>query len=254
MQEKSFTFELGEVLLVNKPLRWTSFDIVGKIRASIGQKKLKVGHAGTLDPLADGLLIVCTGKKTKEIDQFQGLEKEYFGTLRLGATRPSDDLETEIDKTYPYDHVTQSLAEEKLNLFRGKILQVSPNYSARRVDGVRAYEKARLGETIEIKPREVEIYGFTILEFNVPEIRFKVKCSKGTYIRSLVRDLGDSLHSGAYLSQLTRTSIGSLSLKDAWEIGPLCEAIHAQNPLAKTIEPKILSENRNIKMHSQHPE
>lgn len=251
MEKKIFDFHGGEVLLVNKPIRWTSFDIVGKIRSCIGGKSIKVGHAGTLDPLADGLLIICTGKMTKQIDNFQALTKEYTGKLRLGATRPSFDMETEIDARFPYEHIDRKILEEKIETFKGAIQQISPTYSARRTQGVRAYEKARLGETIEIAPREVFIDAFEILDFDLPDVQFRIKCSKGTYIRSIARDLGHSLDSGAYLSQLTRTAIGDFTLENAWELGPLFEEI--QNQLGTNLKrhPISLEENKQIRLYSQ---
>ncbi len=245
----TFDFKEGEILLVNKPLRWTSFDIVGKIRSCIGEKNIKVGHAGTLDPLAEGLLLIFTGKKTKEIDRFQDLDKEYQGSMYLGATRPSIDLETEIDAEFPYNHITKESIEEKIKDFIGKIWQTSPIYSARRINGQRAYTQARLGETLEIKPREITVYEFTKLDFNQREIRFKIRCSKGTYIRSLVRDLGKALGSGAYLSQLTRTKIGNYSLEDAWDMESLCQAILDQKNVKKI---KLqLQVNKQINMFPQ---
>jgi len=253
IKEKPFDFELGEVLLVNKPIRWTSFDIVGKIKSCIGKKKLKIGHAGTLDPLAEGLLIICTGKKTKEIDSYQGLEKEYTGTLRFGATRPSFDLETQIDERFPFEHIDKASIELALKNFMGKIEQISPVYSARRIQGVRSYEMARSGQNIEIKPREVEIFDFQSLEFHLPDWSFKVRCSKGTYIRSLVRDLGSALNSGAYLSQLTRTSIGEYKLDQAWTLEDLCKKILDQKPDQVPIKPLHLEENRRIQQYWEDP-
>lgn len=254
MVKKKFDFSEGEVLLVNKPIRWTSFDIVGKIRSIIGGKGLKVGHAGTLDPLADGLLIICTGKMTKQIDQFQNLNKEYMGKMRFGATRPSFDLETDIDAIFPFDHIDRIFLEKKVEDFKGPILQVSPSYSARRSQGVRAYERARLGELVEMAPREVQIYEFDILHFENPEMEFRVLCSKGTYIRSLVNDLGMALDSGAYLSGLTRTAIGDFRLENSWELADLFEEIQSQIPNSRRKEPISLDENKNIRLYSQDPQ
>ena len=245
MEAKIFDFELGELFLVNKPIKWTSFDVVGKIRACIGQKKIKVGHAGTLDPLADGLLLVCTGKKTKQIDHFQALSKTYTGTLTFGATRPSFDLETEINERFPYEHITDIHISKKIELFTGKIIQISPIYSARRIGGVRAYEKARTGEIVKMDGREVMIHEFEKIKYESPVLSFKVVCSKGTYIRALASDLGKSLESGAYLSQLTRTSIGEYSLNSAWDLGNLCEEILKQNPQKRVFQ--SMKENKNIK-------
>jgi len=253
MEENRFDFTTGEILLVNKPLRWTSFDIVGKIRTCIGGKSIKVGHAGTLDPLADGLLLICTGKKTKEIDRFQAQEKEYTGIMRFGATRPSFDLETEIDARFPFEHITKEILDEKIQTFKGKIWQISPSYSARRTQGVRAYEKARLGESVEIAPREVEIFDFDLVDYSPPDLQFRIRCSKGTYIRSLVRDLGEALGSGAYLSQLTRTAIGVYRLEDAWNLSELCETILKQRNRDSGSITIHLSENHRIKKHLEDP-
>jgi tRNA pseudouridine55 synthase len=227
-----FNFETGEVLLVNKPYTWTSFDVVGKMRTVIrhrmGIRKIKIGHAGTLDPLATGLLILCTGKFTRRIDEFQGLEKEYTGTFRLGATTPSFDLETEVDKTYPLDMFsTPSGCEtpsgwEKINSAASHFVttfdQVPPQFSAIKVDGKRAYESARKDINVEIKARQVTISAFEITRIELPEVDFRVVCSKGTYIRSLARDFGELLGCGAHLTALCRTRIGSFYLKDAYEI------------------------------------
>ena len=195
-------FKEGEVLFFNKPLGWTSFKVVGHARYHICRrikvKKLKVGHAGTLDPLATGVMIVCTGKATKRIEEFQYHTKEYVATIRLGATTPSYDLEHEIDATYPTEHITRELVEETLKRFVGEIQQVPPAFSACMVNGKRAYDLARKGEEVELKPKLLVIDEIELLECNLPEIKVRVVCSKGTYIRALARDIGEALHSGAH--------------------------------------------------------
>jgi tRNA pseudouridine55 synthase len=206
----------GEVILLNKPLTWTSFDAVNKIKRACKIKK--IGHAGTLDPLATGLLILCTGKKTKEIDTYQGAEKEYTGKLVLGKTTPSVDLETTFDAEYPIEHVTSELLNAAVQQLTGTIEQYPPIYSAVKMGGERLYKKARRGETVEIKPRTVTVSVFEIDHTHFPEISFRIVCSKGTYIRSLVRDVGMLVQSGAYMSELCRTRIGNFWLKDADEI------------------------------------
>ncbi|WP_298878448.1 tRNA pseudouridine(55) synthase TruB [uncultured Polaribacter sp.] len=212
-------FKNGQVLLIDKPLTWTSFQVVNKLRWEIRQrfniKKIKVGHAGTLDPLATGLLIICTGKQTKEINVYQGQIKEYTGTFTLGATTPSYDLETEVDKTYPTEHITKELLNETTKQFIGDIQQKPPIFSAIKKDGKRLYELARKGETTEIKSRTVTISEFEITNVNLPEVEFRVVCSKGTYIRSLAYDFGLALNSGAHLSVLRRTKIGKFSVNNA---------------------------------------
>jgi len=212
-------FKTGQVLLIDKPLTWTSFQAVNKLRWAIRQafsiKKIKVGHAGTLDPLATGLLVICTGKMTKQINTFQGQEKEYTGTFVLGSTTPSFDLETEINDTFPTDHVTEDLIHKTTHQFIGKIEQFPPVFSAIKKDGKRLYEFARAGEAVEIKSRQVEITEFKITEINDLELKFRVVCSKGTYIRSLAHDFGKALNSGAHLSELRRTRIGNFKVDDA---------------------------------------
>lgn len=214
----SNTPEEGEVILLNKPLTWTSFDAVNKIKKACKIKK--IGHAGTLDPLATGLLILCTGKKTKEIDTYQGAEKEYTGKLVLGKTTPSVDLETTFDAEYPIDHITPELLNAAVQQLIGTIEQYPPIYSALKMGGERLYKKARRGEAVEIKPRTVTVSVFEIDTLNFPEISFRIVCSKGTYIRSLVRDVGMLVQSGAYMSELCRTRIGDFWLKNADEIDP----------------------------------
>lgn len=216
-------FQNGQLLLIDKPLGWTSFQVVNKIRWAIRKsfnlKKIKVGHAGTLDPLATGLLIICTGKFTKKIDEYQGLFKEYTGTFTLGATTPSFDLETPIDKTFPTKHITEKLIQETLPQFIGEIKQKPPIYSAIKQDGERLYKAARRGEIVPIKVRLVQIHEFEFTKIDFPILSFRIKCSKGTYIRSIANDFGVALNSGAHLSSLRRTKIGELSVEKA--IDPL---------------------------------
>lgn len=209
-------FIAGEVLFFNKPLKWTSFDLVNKFRYKLSRKlkvkKIKVGHAGTLDPLATGVMIVCTGKATKRIDEFQYQTKEYIATLKLGETTPSFDLEKEVDALYPTEHITRELVEEVLKTFVGVIQQVPPVFSACKVDGKRAYELARKGEEVELKSKTLIIDELELLECELPVIKIRVVCSKGTYIRALARDIGTALNSGAHLIALERTRIGDVTL------------------------------------------
>lgn len=215
-------FKTGEILCFNKPLGWTSFKVVGHIRYHlcrfIGEKKLKVGHAGTLDPLATGVMILCTGKATKRIEEFQAETKEYIATLRLGATTPSFDLEHEIDRTYPTEHITLEAVHEALARFVGTIEQVPPAFSACMVEGKRAYELARKGEEVALKAKTLVIDEIELLEHRLgveaPTIRIRVVCSKGTYIRALARDIGAALHSGAHLVELVRTRVGNVRIED----------------------------------------
>jgi len=209
----------GSMLMIDKPYRWTSFDVVKKLRGALGVKK--IGHAGTLDPLATGLLILCTGKLTKELNNYQALEKEYEGTFVLGKTTPSIDLETEFDSYQDTSHLTKEQVVNATYKFIGTIQQVPPNYSAVKVDGQRVYNIARKGQKVELKPRTVEISEFQITHCLIPEVKFKIICSKGTYIRSLVRDFGASLGTGAYLSSLVRTRIGPYSLSEAYKLEEL---------------------------------
>ena len=212
----------GKVLLIDKPLEWTSFQAVNKIRWHIkkkfGLKKIKVGHAGTLDPLATGLLILCVGKETKNIATYQGQIKEYTGTFVLGATTPSYDLETEINQTFPTDHITSELIKTTTQQFIGEIDQKPPIFSAIKKDGKRLYELARKGQTTEIQARKVTISEFEITKINLPNVEFRVVCSKGTYIRSLANDFGEALNSGAHLSVLRRTKIGDFDVSEAKSI------------------------------------
>lgn len=222
-------FVEGEVLLINKPLTWTSFDVVNKVRYALRKKcdnKIKVGHAGTLDPLASGLLIVCTGKMTKRIDEFTGMDKEYTGTIMLGATTPTYDSEMEPDATFPTEHITEDMLRNAAKKFIGDLEQMPPIYSAIKVDGTAAYLKARKGKDVELKPRPVRINSFELTRIEMPEVDFNVSCSKGTYIRSLAFDFGKAVNSGGYLSKLCRTKIGSFDLKDAWELNDLIKHIN----------------------------
>jgi len=212
----------GQLLLIDKPLKWTSFQVVNKIRwhfkQHYGLKKIKVGHAGTLDPLATGLLLIATGKMTKSIADFQAKEKEYEGSFCLGATTPSYDLETPIDQTFEYQHITPDLVAKKIPLFTGAIKQTPPLFSALKKDGKRLYEYARSQEKVLLKPREVFISSFEIMRFDLPELDFKTRCSKGTYIRSLAYDFGKALDSGAHLKALRRTAIGSHKVAEALKL------------------------------------
>lgn len=218
-----FDFAAGELLLINKPYKWTSFDVVGKIRNSLKPQKLKVGHAGTLDPLATGLLIICTGKLTKQIDTFQAEEKEYTGTMILGASTPSFDMETAIDATFEIDKITEEDIYNATAPFIGEITQYPPAHSAVKVNGERLYVKARLGEEVELRQRHVTVSAFEITRIALPEVDFRIVCSKGTYIRSLVSDFGKRLNNAAYLSVLTRTRSGNFLLENAFEVADLVQ-------------------------------
>ena len=209
-------FIAGEVLYFNKPLKWTSFDLVNKFRYKLSRKlkvkKIKVGHAGTLDPLATGVMIICTGKATKRIEEFQYHTKEYIATIRLGATTPSYDLEKEIDATYPTEHITREMVEKTLQDFIGSIEQIPPVFSACKIDGKRAYDLARAGQDVELKPKTLVIDEIELLSCELPIIKIRVVCSKGTYIRALARDIGEALNSGAHLIGLVRTRVGDVIL------------------------------------------
>ncbi len=224
-QFPKFNFTDGEVLLLNKPYGWTSFDVVGKLRNSFKPLKLKVGHAGTLDPLATGLLILCTGKLTKQIDTYQAEEKEYTGTFTLGATTPSYDLETEVDQTFDITNLTEEAILANCQHFIGDLDQYPPAHSAIKVDGERLYLKARRGEDVALKTRRVTITAFEITRVELPEVDFRVVCSKGTYIRSLAKDFGEKIGNGAYLSNLRRTRSGNFKVEDAYEIMELVNHI-----------------------------
>lgn len=226
-----YDFQAGATLLVNKPKDWTSFDVVNKIRYKLkhrlGVKKIKVGHAGTLDPMATGLLIICTGKFTKKLADFQGLSKEYTGEITLGATTPSFDAETEIDQTYPTEHIDNELIEYTRTTFLGDSEQYPPMFSAIKVDGQPLYKKARKGIVVEVKPRPVSIYDFDITNIAMPKLQFRIACSKGTYIRSIAYDFGKAVQSGGYLTELTRTKIGEYRLEDAWDLEDLVAKLEA---------------------------
>jgi len=220
---ENLDFLKGEVLLFDKPYKWTSFELVRYVKEKIINyfpylKKIKIGHAGTLDPLATGLLIVCTGQATKKIEYFQSLKKEYFADIRFGATTPSFDLEKDFDRFYEYEHITKEKVEEILKKFIGEIEQIPPIFSAKNIDGKRAYEYARSGINVELKPSKVIIYNIELIKFNLPDVTLKITCSKGTYIRALVRDIAYSLNSGAYLSGLRRTAIGNYLVEKAFTI------------------------------------
>lgn len=212
----------GNVLAFNKPIGWSSFDLVNKFRyracQHLGIKKLKVGHAGTLDPLATGLMILCTGRKTKCIEEIQAQEKEYIATVRFGATTPSFDRETEPDAFYPYEHITEELVGEALKTFVGTIKQTPPIYSAVKINGKRAYALAREGQEVAVKPRTISIREIELIDFSLPLVTLRISCSKGTYIRSIARDLGAALSSGGHLEALSRTRIGQYRLEDAIEV------------------------------------
>ncbi len=212
----------GEVILIDKPLEWTSFDAVKKVKNGLRKKyqlkKIKVGHAGTLDPLASGLLIICTGKKTKIIESIQAQAKEYTGTIKLGETTPSYDLETTIDESYPIDHITSDFMQEAAASFVGEIDQMPPDFSAKKIDGQRAYTLARKGEKPKLTAKKIQIYAFDIDAKDFPYVHFRVACSKGTYIRSLAHDFGAALKSGGHLTSLRRTKIGDYHVDDALEI------------------------------------
>ncbi len=223
----------GEILYFNKPLHWTSFDLVNKIRIiirhALKEKKIKIGHAGTLDPLATGVLIVCTGRATKQIEHFQYQTKEYIATLCLGKSTPSFDLETEIDGIYPTEHISRELVEETLKQFVGEIHQVPPVYSAVKINGKRAYEYAREGKEVEIKPKLLVIDEIELLECDLPIIKIRAVCSKGTYIRALARDIGVALNSGAHLTALERTRIGDVTLTDCLSIEDFQKQLEIKN-------------------------
>jgi tRNA pseudouridine55 synthase len=220
-----FNFEQGEILLVDKPVKWTSFDVVNLvrnyIRKQLGIKKIKIGHAGTLDPLASGLLILCTGKMTKRIEEFKEFDKEYTGTFVLGSTTASFDLEKEIDCHYPWEHITNEEILAAVVRLTGSYDQIPPIFSAKKINGKRAYEYARKDQEVIMKPRNITISAFEVQELDLPNVHFRVACSKGTYIRALARDLGVELETGAHLSALCRTRIGPYHLRDAYSMDEL---------------------------------
>lgn len=229
MFSKPMDFIGGEVLCIDKPLGWTSFDAVKRLRGALsrrlGLKKIKVGHAGTLDPLATGVMIICTGRATKRIDELQAGVKEYVATLALGATTPSFDLETEIDATYPTAHITENLVREVLGRFTGAIEQVPPAYSACKIDGRRAYDLARKGREVELKAKTLIIDEIELLSFSPQEISIRTVCSKGTYIRALARDIGQALGSGAHLTALRRTRVGDITLDNCLSVADAANLI-----------------------------
>lgn len=227
--KNKYDFPTGEILLFDKGLNWTSFDVVNKVRyelcQKLGIKKLKVGHAGTLDPLATGVIVLCTGKATKKIESIQATEKEYVATLKIGATTPSFDLETEEDSTRDYAHVTKALVNKVLQDFTGEIEQVPPVFSAVKVKGKRAFDYARNGEEVKLRPKKIVIHKVEIEEFELPFIKLRVTCGKGTYIRALARDIGEALQCGAYLTALERTRVGEYKLSDAFKVEYFLENI-----------------------------
>lgn len=229
-QNQNIVFpEEGKVFYIDKDLNWTSFNVVKKIKVVLLNKyklrKLKVGHAGTLDPLASGLVIVCAGKETKNIEKYQGLEKEYIAEVRLGATTPSFDLETEIDNTYPIEHISRELVLSVLEEFTGEKEQIPPVFSAKNINGKRAYTYARKGKEVEMRPNIIHIRSIELLDFTMPVIRIRVTCSKGTYIRSLARDIGIALRSGGHLINLRRSRIGNFKVEEALKINEFEEMI-----------------------------
>lgn len=235
-------FEQGEVLAFDKPLHWTSFDLVAKVRwnlcRKLGTKKLKVGHTGTLDPLATGVVIICTGRKTKLIDQLQYDVKEYIATLQLGVTTPSYDLEKEIDATYPTEHITRELIDRTIPLFLGEQWQVPPMFSAVQINGKRAYQLARKGESVELKPKLLVIDEIEVLAFDEAQMQLTIRvvCSKGTYIRALARDIGERLNSGAHLIALRRTRVGNTRVKDCYAIEQFLEQLKDYEPESHSSE------------------
>lgn len=222
----------GEIFGIDKPLGWTSFDVVKRLRGAItrrlGVKKFKVGHAGTLDPLATGVLIICTGRATREIERLQAGSKEYIADIRLGATTPSYDLETEIDRHFPWEHISLEHIEHVLPRFKGKVMQVPPVFSAVKIDGKRAYKFARKGEEVELKAKPLEISELEILSFEAPLLRLRVVCSKGTYIRALARDIGEALESGAHLIGLRRTRVGDIRIDCCLSVDAAMEKIKSE--------------------------
>ena len=230
-----FDFQEGAILYFDKPLHWTSFDLVSKIRYAISRslriKRIKVGHAGTLDPLATGVMIICTGKATKKIEELQYRNKEYIATLRLGATTPSFDSETEVDRTFDTSHITKEMIKNVLHRFTGSIEQIPPAFSACKIEGNRAYQLARKGMEVELKPKTLVIDEIELLSFHEDTLKIRIVCSKGTYIRALARDIGQALHSGAYLTALQRTKIGDVTLDKCMSIDEFCSM---QNPVIST--------------------
>ena len=230
---RDFDFEAGEILLIDKPPGWTSFDVVNKVRNLIKRyvgKKVKVGHSGTLDPLATGLLVLASGKKTKTLESLTGLDKEYEGTIRLGASTPSYDLETKPGPESDLSALTEEMIREAVAALTGEIMQVPPAYSAIKKDGKALYKSARKGKKVEVAARKVQVYRFDILSIEMPDIRFRVHCGKGTYIRSLAHDLGTLLKVGAYLASLRRTAVGSFRVEEAYRIEDMASLLEKPNP------------------------
>ncbi len=240
-ESKDFDFIRGEILVLNKPIDWTSFDLVNKVRIMLCRflkiKKLKLGHAGTLDPKATGVMVLCSGKFTKQIDEIQADEKEYIALIKVGAITPSYDLETEENEQFPTDHITLVMIENVLQSFVGSIEQIPPDYSAIKVDGKRAYKLARKGKEFELKPKLLVIKEIELIRAEMPEIELRIVCSKGTYIRALARDIGKALNSGAYLIGLKRTRIGEYSLDQSLDLAELADMLsaHFQEKIISTI-------------------
>jgi tRNA pseudouridine55 synthase len=230
-ESRDFDFIRGEILVLNKPLDWTSFDLVNKVRNMLCRlmklKKLKIGHAGTLDPKATGVMVLCSGKLTKKIDEIQADEKEYIALLKIGATTPSYDLETAENEQFPTEHITRDMIEKVLKLFVGSVEQIPPAYSAVKIEGKRAYQFARKGTEIELKPKLLVIKEIELISVALPVIELRIVCSKGTYIRALARDIGKALHSGAYLIGLKRTRIGEYSIDQCMELSELADVLSA---------------------------
>jgi tRNA pseudouridine55 synthase len=230
-ESRDFDFIRGEILVLNKPLDWTSFDLVNKVRNMLCRlmklKKLKIGHAGTLDPKATGVMVLCSGKLTKKIDEIQADEKEYIALLKIGATTPSYDLETAENEQFPSEHITRDMIEKVLKLFVGSVEQIPPAYSAVKIEGKRAYQFARKGTEIELKPKLLVIKEIELISVALPVIELRIVCSKGTYIRALARDIGKALHSGAYLIGLKRTRIGEYSIDQCMELSELADVLSA---------------------------
>lgn len=227
---RGLNFEEGYIAVVDKPLEWTSTDVVRKVKFTLrklGYRKIKVGHAGTLDPLATGILLVCIGRATKLADALQAEEKEYVADVMLGATTPSFDLEHPVDRTYPYEHITREAVIEALAALTGERLQEPPLFSAKKIDGTRAYELARAGEEVEMRKALIHIYEMELMEYDLPRIRIRVRCSKGTYIRALAREIGEALHSGAHLTSLRRIRSGGFTTEQAWELEKFLEKLQA---------------------------
>lgn len=223
---RGLNFEEGYIAVIDKPLEWTSTDVVRKIKYALrrlGYHRIKVGHAGTLDPLATGILLVCIGRATKLVDALQAEEKEYIADVMLGATTPSFDLEHPIDRTYPWEHITEEQVRRAMQSLTGERMQIPPLYSAKKVEGTRAYELARAGETTELRQAQITIYEMELLACELPRIRIRVRCSKGTYIRALARELGEALASGAHLTALQRTRSGGFLIDRAWQLDDFME-------------------------------